>query len=442
EVSEDGKVVCSGEHNYSSVVTEPTCEAAGYTTYTCSVCSDTYTADEVAATGHNYIETDRVPATTEAAGSVTYTCSACGDSYTEELPKIEHTHTEEEIPAVLPLPSNGDVAKTAGSKCSVCGEVIVEQTDVDVTNTPSWETFGIDAVELILTNNISLNYKINVSAGYSIDYLVFIFEGEEYILDEYSTIDSQGRYIYNFDKTRPHKIDSNISAYVYGTTEDGYVVDKYDYSVMEYCIAIIGEENPAKTTVISDLLYMGAATQKFIADSNGSTINEEDLVTSKAIALLEEQGKGYELTPSTFAGTPTGSNPKYDDYDTNNAMWQTANVLIGSSTCIEYSFTAKDIEGLTVVIEVDGVKKLELTPEELTIDSKGRYLVTVECITSIQYDCDVKATIMDGDVALGSITYSINDYLAYTCGKATGSKLDLAQAVYNFGQSAYDLFNK
>ena len=388
-------------HEYTAVVTAPTCTADGYTTYTCT-CGDTYTDDVVDALGH----------------------------------------TEVEIPAVLPLPSNGDVAKTAGSKCSVCGEVIVEQTDVDVTNTPSWETFGIDAVELILTNNISLNYKINVSAGYSIDYLVFIFEGEEYILDEYSTIDSQGRYIYNFDKTRPHKIDSNISAYVYGTTEDGYVVDKYDYSVMEYCIAIIGEEKPEKTTVISDLLYMGAATQKFIADSNGSTINEEDLVTSKAIALLEEQGKGYELTPSTFAGTPTGSNPKYDDYDTNNAMWQTANVLIGSSTCIEYSFTAKDIEGLTVVIEVDGVKKLELTPEELTIDSKGRYLVTVECITSIQYDCDVKATIMDGDVALGSITYSINDYLAYTCGKATGSKLDLAQAVYNFGQSAYDLFNK
>ena len=41
------------EHSYEAVVTAPTCETAGYTTYTCS-CGDTYTGDEVAATGHLY----------------------------------------------------------------------------------------------------------------------------------------------------------------------------------------------------------------------------------------------------------------------------------------------------------------------------------------------------------------------------------------------------
>ena len=40
-------------HNYEAVVTAPTCEAAGYTTYTCE-CGDTYTGDETAATGHLY----------------------------------------------------------------------------------------------------------------------------------------------------------------------------------------------------------------------------------------------------------------------------------------------------------------------------------------------------------------------------------------------------
>ena len=33
-------------HEYETTVTAPTCTAAGYTTYTCKLCQDTYTADE------------------------------------------------------------------------------------------------------------------------------------------------------------------------------------------------------------------------------------------------------------------------------------------------------------------------------------------------------------------------------------------------------------
>ena len=40
------------DHTYTSVVTAPTCTVAGYTTYTCSVCEDTYTADETEVVPH------------------------------------------------------------------------------------------------------------------------------------------------------------------------------------------------------------------------------------------------------------------------------------------------------------------------------------------------------------------------------------------------------
>ena len=39
-------------HDWTSVVTAPTCTEDGYTTYTCSKCGETYTADETAAIGH------------------------------------------------------------------------------------------------------------------------------------------------------------------------------------------------------------------------------------------------------------------------------------------------------------------------------------------------------------------------------------------------------
>ena len=42
-------------HAHKAVVTDPTCEAAGYTTYTCS-CGNTYKGDEVAALGHDFVE--------------------------------------------------------------------------------------------------------------------------------------------------------------------------------------------------------------------------------------------------------------------------------------------------------------------------------------------------------------------------------------------------
>ena len=44
------------EHNYESVVTEPTCTDGGYTTYTCSICGDHYQANFVDSLGgHDYV---------------------------------------------------------------------------------------------------------------------------------------------------------------------------------------------------------------------------------------------------------------------------------------------------------------------------------------------------------------------------------------------------
>lgn len=83
------------EHTYSGVVTEPTCTAKGYTTYTCTICGDSYVADEVPALGgeaHRFTS-EVVDPTTEAEGYTLYTCTICGssykDNYTDKLPSEE-----------------------------------------------------------------------------------------------------------------------------------------------------------------------------------------------------------------------------------------------------------------------------------------------------------------------------------------------------------------
>ena len=70
-------------------MTAPTCETAGYTTYTCH-CGDTYVADEVAALGHTY-ESVTTEATCTENGSIVYTCH-CGETSTEVIEALGHDH--------------------------------------------------------------------------------------------------------------------------------------------------------------------------------------------------------------------------------------------------------------------------------------------------------------------------------------------------------------
>ncbi|MBQ7005498.1 MAG: hypothetical protein IJN68_03620 [Clostridia bacterium] len=81
-------------HDYKAVVTAPTCEGKGYTTYTCSKCSDSYVADEVAALGHTPAaavkENNKAPTCTEKGSydSVVY-CSVCTKELSREKKEVE-----------------------------------------------------------------------------------------------------------------------------------------------------------------------------------------------------------------------------------------------------------------------------------------------------------------------------------------------------------------
>ncbi len=85
------RVIEASDHNYTTVVTLPTCTAQGYTTYTCE-CGDSYVSDYVEETGHSHTSEITTPATHTTTGVKTYTCH-CGDTYTEVIEKlVEHQY--------------------------------------------------------------------------------------------------------------------------------------------------------------------------------------------------------------------------------------------------------------------------------------------------------------------------------------------------------------
>ncbi len=98
-------------HSYKGVVTAPDCVNGGYTTYTCTVCGDSYKDNYTEAIGHNYVGAETKAPTCTEAGVKTYTCSACGDSYTESIDALGHSAGAE---------ADCENAQT----CTVCGETL------------------------------------------------------------------------------------------------------------------------------------------------------------------------------------------------------------------------------------------------------------------------------------------------------------------------------
>ena len=67
-------------HEYTAVITAPTCTRKGFTTYTCTVCGHRYVSDYVDMLPHEYEAVITDPTCTKK-GFTTYTCTVCGHSY-------------------------------------------------------------------------------------------------------------------------------------------------------------------------------------------------------------------------------------------------------------------------------------------------------------------------------------------------------------------------
>ena len=101
-------------HNYLAEVTASTCEDAGYTTYTCNKCGDSYQSDYVDALGHSY-KTEVTKPTCNKDGYTTYTCSSCDYSYVGQGEEsIGHSYNAVVTPATC---NNGGYTTYT---CSVC----------------------------------------------------------------------------------------------------------------------------------------------------------------------------------------------------------------------------------------------------------------------------------------------------------------------------------
>lgn len=184
EVSADELVIPATGHDYTAVVTKPTCTEQGYTTYTCrNDSTHVYVDDYVNAAGHNWAWVVDKSATEDETGLKHEECSACGEKRNENtvISALAHDCSDRvkvpEVPATcekdgvkahykcekygilydadgnevtaedLVIPAKGHTGKLVGKtdasceadgytgdeKCSVCGETLKKGEKIPAT---------------------------------------------------------------------------------------------------------------------------------------------------------------------------------------------------------------------------------------------------------------------------------------------------------------------
>ena len=125
----------SHNHNYTGVITPPTCTEQGYTVYSCE-CGDEYTGDYVAALGHSWDDGTVTEPTCTEQGYTTYICLICQETKVGDYTFASHI----EGPGVVTKEPTRSAAGERTYYCTVCGEVL--RTEIIPATGQSGSTSG------------------------------------------------------------------------------------------------------------------------------------------------------------------------------------------------------------------------------------------------------------------------------------------------------------
>ncbi len=372
-----GAAVPALGHAYQSVVTAPTCTSAGYTTYTCTRCGDSYNGDEAAALGHTPVYTDNGDGTHDA------TCSVCNT-----------------------LVVNDEAHAYFGGVCTLCG---AEEP------TPK-----ILSAALVLNGKIDVAYTVKIPEGCTSPYMTFTFNGVTTTVTDCTV--SGDNYVFTFTGINPQCMGDNISATLTATKNGVEHSDTQStYSVRQYCVNMLDDNTISLNlrTLLSDMLAYGAAAQTFMNYKTNDKVNEN--IDSEL------------LTTSDFSA-PSGLGASFDGDADENVFWLSAGLTLTSSVAMNFRFYAESAADLSVTVSVNGRSQ---TFTSFTAIGDGIYEVSFTGIEADEFAENVTASFARSGAPVGNtLTYSVNAYVQSKQNDSLAALQALVKALYNYGAAA------
>ena len=321
-------------HSYNSVLTAPTCTDEGYTTHTCSTCGDTYTDSTVPALGHDYVETIS-SATCTTDGIATYTCSRCGDTYTEAIPATGHKYT-----ATVVEPTCTEDGTTTYT-CSVCGDTYTETTPAtghSYTSVVTEPTCTEDGYTTYTCENCGDSYTSDVVPATGHSYTSVVTE---------PTCTEDGYTTYTCESCG----DSYTSDVVPATGHD-YECTEEDGNLVYTCKNCGDTYRETSMPTVNVELNVGE-TYSFSTENADIT---EVIDSAIATVTVHTNEGGYNAVSSLTDGEYliiSGGKVLTDESSTYYSSWDGAGTVYGL-TCTSYSSSGSYEGYLWTITEVDG----------------------------------------------------------------------------------------
>lgn len=363
-------------HNYSAVLTAPTCEAKGYTTYTCG-CSATYKDNYVDALGHSYSDW------TDTGSDETHSriCSRCDSVLTQA-----HKWDDGKVTVAPSYDNEGQTLYT----CLICNATKTEGIEVDVdklapTGSIKWNATLWNDFLNVITFGTYVNYDVvleitakdNETGVKNIEYYVSdkaLTLDEVKALADWSAYDSLNKLtvsVVDAAKVVVYaKITDNAGNEIYLST-DGIVFD-----TTAPVLSIEADEGDAQTnvycsgvTVVIDDANIGYAIYdgKTIALSSDKFYCNE--IGKHTVTVFDKAGNSSSVSFTvndghTFTNAPAADNSNLKDAatcETKAAYYTACSVCgkIGNETFEYGDKLGHDYVGVVTTpatCETDGVK--------------------------------------------------------------------------------------
>ncbi len=472
-------------HNYTAETIEPSCTQAGSTTYTCTLCGDSY-AESISPMGHAYVGKVTAAPTCTEEGTTTYTCSHCGHDYTEAIPATGHEAVTDA--AIAPTCLNSGM--TEGSHCARCHTVLVAQkivprlghdyrytdrndgthmgvcsrcnkTRVEVheftagscicgaeeKKEPVEETAWKLSHTLNLASDISVGFALSKSAleGFDMDtvYLLAtldIYEGNVKTGVETVKLLPEDRGIYySFTLKGLTAVNMNdkIQAVIYGTKNgqvhfsptDEYSIVKYAYSQMNQATSPM-----ALKILCADLLRYGAKAQVFKS-------YRTDALADEAMTDIHRAYLSH-MDAVTFGHT----DKVLEDLKNAPISWVGKALDLDSKVTLRFVFNPSDYQGDPCALRLelsymdnDGLPiNLSIEDPEIYHTNSGLYVFAVDALLAAELRCVVSVQIYEGDTPVSpTLQYSADTY----GNNKTGTLLELCKALFAYSDSAKAYFS-